>query len=299
VRRSKWRETVREIRKHWYAYVFIAPFYINFLIFTVFSIVFSFVVSFADWTGMGPMKMVGLANYRELFTTDVIFREAVGNTAIMMLLDYPAQVILPLIIAVLLSAKTVKAAGVFRTAFYIPNYTSTVVIAFVFEILFMTRRGLVNYALASLGLAEVPWLDDSMWAKVTLVILALWRDLGFRMVIYLAGLQSIPADLYEAAVMDGANAVQAFLKITVPMLRPVIVFVMITTTIGSIQRFIEPLLLTQGGPGYGTYTVLYYLYQRAFVTIRLGYGSAMGYVLFVVIFVFSFLQLKFGASPED
>jgi ABC-type sugar transport system permease subunit len=286
------------MKKYWFAYVFISPFYINFLVFTLFSLVYSFYVSFHHWDGMRPMVSAGLGNYIEL-ADDAVFITSIKNTLVMMLMDYPAQIIAPLVIAAILNAKMVKAKGFFRTAYYIPNYTSTVVITFVFQILFMTRKGLVNFFLGQFGIPPVAWLTDDTWAKVTIVLLALWRDLGFRMMIYLAGLQSIPTDLYEAAVVDGANAFQSFFRITVPMLRPVIVFVMITTTIGSVQRFIEPLLLTQGGPGYATHTILFWLYEKAFTSLRLGYASAMGYALFVAIFILSLVQLKLGASYAE
>ena len=168
------------------------------------------------------------------------------------------------------------------------------VVAIVFSFFFNRDTGIVNYILSKFDVPNIGWLQDRFWAKISLVILSGWWSQGYHMVIYLAGLQSIPEELVEAAIVDGANRLQIFWKITLPLLRPMIIFSAIITTNAGLQRFAEPFLLTGGGPAYATLTMILYLYRKAFEGFRLGYASAMGYVLFVMIFALSLLQLKFG-----
>ncbi len=285
----------QRMRKSWAAYMFIAPFFLLYSVFGLFGLIFSLYISFFHWDGLTPMRFRGLGNYVELFN-DQIFWLSIRNTLILLLFDFPFKVVTPLLLAVLLNNKLVHGRGLFRTAFYVPEVTSAVVVAVIFRYLFDRDTGMVNYLLSLLGIASIPWLQDPMWAKVSFVILSGWWSQGYHMVIFLAALQTIPKDLLEAAMVDGANQVQSFFRITLPLLMPIIIFTCIITTTSGLQRFAEPFLLTDGGPGYSTYTMLFYLYQKTFVSYRLGYGSAMGYVLFVMIFVFSLLQFRYGSK---
>ena len=283
----------RQIQKYWAPYFFIAPFFILYSIFGLFGLLFSLYVSFHHWDGLTPMKWRGLGNYTELFQ-DEIFWISLKNTLILLFFDIPLKVVTPLLLAVALNSSLVKLRGLFRTGFYIPEITSAVVVAIIFRYLFDRDTGIINYILEVIGLPHIAWLQDPFWAKVSFIILSGWWSQGYHMIIFLAGLQSIPRELEEAARVDGANQVQVFFKITLPLLRPIIIFSAIITTIAGLQRFAEPFLLTNGGPAYATNTILYYLYQKTFVSFRLGYGAAMGYVIFLLIFVFSILQFRYG-----
>ena len=283
----------RQIQKYWAPYFFIAPFFILYSIFGLFGLLFSLYVSFHHWDGLTPMKWRGLGNYTELFQ-DEIFWISLQNTLILLFFDIPLKVVTPLLLAVALNSNLVKLRGLFRTGFYIPEITSAVVVAIIFRYLFDRDTGIINYILEVIGLPHIAWLQDPFWAKVSFIILSGWWSQGYHMIIFLAGLQSIPSELEDAARVDGANQVQVFFKITLPLLRPIIIFSAIITTIAGLQRFAEPFLLTNGGPAYATNTILYYLYQKTFVSFRLGYGAAMGYVIFLLIFVFSILQFRYG-----
>lgn len=285
----------RRIRKSWAAYMFISPFFILYSVFGLFGLFFSLYLSFHHWDGLTAIRFRGLGNYTELFQ-DKIFWESIRNTLLLLLFDFPLKVGTPLLLAVALNSKLVRGRGLFRTGFYVPEVTSAVVVAIIFRYLFDRDTGMVNYILGMVGVENIAWLQHPFWAKVSFVLLSGWWSQGYHMVIFLAALQTIPKDLLEAAMVDGANQVQTFFRITLPLLIPIIVFSAIITTTAGLQRFAEPFLLTHGGPGYSTYTMLYYLYQKTFVSYRLGYGAAMGYVLFVMIFVFSLLQFRYGSK---
>jgi ABC-type sugar transport system permease subunit len=291
------RKVWRQIQKYWAPYFFISPFFILYSIFGLFGLLFSLYVSFHHWDGLTPMKWRGLGNYTELFQ-DEIFWISLENTLILLLFDFPLKVGTPLLLAVALNSKLIKLRGLFRTGFYIPEITSAVVVAIIFRYLFDRDTGIINYALEVIGLPHIAWLQDPFWAKVSFVMLSGWWSQGYHMIIFLAGLQSIPDELVEAALVDGANQVQVFFKITLPLLRPILIFSAIITTIAGLQRFAEPFLLTGGGPAYATNTILYYLYQKTFVSFRLGYGAAIGYVIFLIIFVFSILQFRYSARGQ-
>jgi cellobiose transport system permease protein len=282
------------VKKYWAPYFFISPFFILYAIFGLFGLFFSLYVSFHHWDGLTPMKWRGLGNYSELWQ-DEKFWLSIQNTLILLLFDFPLKIGTPLLLAVALNSKLVRWRGLFRTGFYVPEVTAAVVVAIVFRYFFDRDTGIFNYALEAVGLPHIAWLQDPFWAKVSFVLLSGWWSQGYHMVIFLAGLQSIPTEYVEAALVDGANHRQVFFKITVPLLLSIIIFSAIVTTIAGFQRFAEPFLLTGGGPAYSTTTALYYLYQKTFVSFRLGYGAAIGYVLFLMIFVFSLLQFRYGA----
>jgi ABC-type sugar transport system permease subunit len=285
------------IKRNWAAYVFISPFYILFSVFGLFSLVFSFYISFHRWDGLTPMRWWALKNYAELFADDK-FLIAIRNTMVLTLFDLPLKVFTPLLLAVALNSKLVKGRGAFRTLYYLPEVTSAIAVAIVFSYFFSGDTSIVNYFVQRLGGPKIPWRTDRFWAKISLVILSGWWSQGYHMIIYLAGLQSIPHEVVEAAIVDGAKRRQIFTKITLPLLRPIVIFTSIITINHGLQRFAEPYLLTGGGPAYGTLTMILYLYRKAFEGFRLGYSAAMAYVIFAMIFVVSLIQLKFGRRPE-
>lgn len=287
-RDSLWR---RLFRARW-AYLFIAPFFLTFAVFGVYPFLFSVYLSFAEWKGFGPIELVGFANYERLWS-DAVFWQSMLNGVIIFFLSVPPMVLLALILAVVLNSPRVRGFGIFRTIIFVPYITNMVAAGFVFRLLFEQQNGLVNIMLGAVGVPAVPWLESVWGARVALTLLILWHYLGYNMVIMLAGLQTVPREVLDAAKVDGANAVESFFYITTPMMRPVILFVVILSTMGSFNLFTEVYILTGGGPVNATITPILDIFNQAFGNFRFGYASAMSYVYFAVILVLSLLQLRF------
>lgn len=283
----------------WRQYVAISPYFILFLAFGLAPIVFSIYLSFHEWDGIGPMKFVGLNQYRYLFT-DPDFWHSIAVTLIIWVLNTVPMLIIALVLAFALHS-TFRFKGFYRTAYFVPNVTSMVAMAIVFGSLFATQAGLLNSFLQWLHLEGIPWLTDPAWIKVSVASMITWRWVGYNAIIYLAGLQAIPGDVYEAAKVDGASTVQTFLRVTVPMLRPVILFTVITSTIGGLQTFTEPqvLLGDTGGPGNAGQTIVLYLYEHAFVQNQFGYGAAIAWALFLLILFFSVINWRLLSVGGD
>lgn len=270
-------------------YLFIAPAVILFSIFMLYPIISSFILSFQTSTG-GEMAFNGLDNYKRLFS-DAIFLTALKNTFIILIIQVPVMMILALVVATLLNSALLKLKGLFRVAFFLPAVTSLVAYSIIFSIMLM-NDGLINQILAAVGLDAIPWLSNPFWAKVSLIIAMTWRWVGYNMVIYLAGLQNIPEELYEAASMDGASKIRQFFSITIPQLKPVILFTVVLSTIGTLQLFDEPYTLTKGGPSDSTLTIGMYLYQTGFRYFDFGYASTIAYVIVVLIAILTAIQFK-------
>jgi ABC-type sugar transport system permease subunit len=280
-------------------YLFTSPFFILFTLFFLFPSVYALVLSLYNWNGVGEPEFIGLANYNRMFNDDV-FWQAVSNTLIYAAASLFIVVPLALLLAVALNAKTLRLKTLWRTMYFTPVVTSSIAIILVFRILYNRETGLFNAPLIALGLDPIDWLGDTQYVKTALIILIGWRSLGLVSVYFLAGLQSISQDLYEAASIDGATPREQLLYITIPLLRPIILFVSILTLIGTFQIFEEPQILTGGGPGNASLTLVQYLYARGFTRLRLGFASSVGTVLFVAIFVLSLIQLRwFGAFRRD
>ena len=287
-RTSLWRQI---FRARW-AYLFIAPFFLAFAIFGVYPFLFSVYLSFAEWKGFGPITFVGFDNYVRLWG-DKVFWQSMLNGVIIFLLSVPPMVLLSLLLAVVLNSPRVRGFGIFRTIIFVPYITNMVAAGFVFRLLLEQRNGLVNIMLGGVGLPAVPWLESVWGARVALTLLILWHYLGYNMVIMLAGLQTIPKEVLDAAKVDGANAAQSFFYITTPLMRPVILFVVILSTMGSFSLFTEVYILTGGGPMNATITPILDIFGQAFGNFRFGYASAMSYVYFAFIIVLSLFQLRF------
>jgi ABC-type sugar transport system permease subunit len=297
------RETARPRDRWWRRaapYVFISPFYLIFLAFGLLPIVFSLGVSLYDWRGVTPWSFVGLNNYQVLLR-DPGFYTALRNTVIVWLGSVPPMILLALVFAVLLNTQRVRFRGFFRTVYFLPVVTSLVITGLMFSFLFSYSFGLVNRLLEPLGIDPINWLTDPTWMKPTLILALLWRWTGNDMVIMLAGLQSIPDDLYEAARVDGASGPQMFWQITVPLMRPVILFAAIISTIGTFNLFAEPYVLfdADGGTAQAGLVTGTLLYQNAFIYFKFGYGAALAWVLALIVFVLSMLQLKLGSREVD
>ncbi len=289
------RRFTQAVRKYYLGYLFIAAPVISTVAFLLIPMLTSLWWSFNDYSGLQPARFVGLANYLELLIKDDIFHRALRNTTLFVILGMGIGPTLGLITALLLNQK-VHFQSLFRTAYFLPVMTSMVVVATIWRVLY-NRSGLLNVALGWLGLSPIGWLADPHWALFSVVIASVWQGFGFETVVFLAALQSIPRELYEAATVDGANPWHRFLNITVPSLRPVLLFVYIYGIIGSYQVFDQVFVMTGGGPVYSTTSVVYYLFSK-FQDLRLGYASAIAYILFIILVFFSFVQWRFFSERD-
>lgn len=274
-------------------YLFLVPFYTAFAVFWAIPIVASFGFSFTSWSGLTEAEFVGLANYRQLLA-DSTFWVALRNTFAYVLVYNSIMLPLAIAIAIVLNAALQRVAPLFRAIYFIPVTVSLVIVALIFDLLFNSEFGPVNEILGVLGLnAKINWLGSSEYAPWTIVIMRLWRATGYYAAFVFAGLQGIPKELIEAARVDGAGEVRVTWNIILPLLRPVLLFVLVMSTIWSFQLFDEPWILFKGGPGKSTLTILQYLYQNTFLFSKIGYGAAISYVLTFVVIGFSLLQFRF------
>lgn len=287
----KTRNLAREIYKNRMIYLLISPFFILYGIFGIFPIIYSFFLSFHKWNGSGPMQFVGTAYYRYLLT-DSTFLLSIKNTLIIWIYSTIPMVILAIIIAFVLNDKFLKGQGIFRIIYYLPNITSTVAIAIVFANIFGNKYGILNFFIGLFGVDPIQWMSETWGVHVAIAAIIIWRWTGYNAVILLAGLQKIPSTLYEAAKLDGATTFQIFRYITVPLLNPVIQFVVVTSTIGGWQLFAEAQMMvgTAGGIGKSGMSVVLYLYNQAFKNRQFGYGSAISWALVVIIGALSVLN---------
>ena len=244
----------------------------------------------ADWDNL---RFVGLHNYVDLLQTP-LFWKSLGNTFYFVLVGVPLSIGASLGAALLLHAPVTRFRAFFRTALFAPVVTTLVAVAVIWRYLFHTSYGLVNWALGHLGIAPIDWLGDPHWAMPTIILLAVWKNFGYNMVIFLAGLQAIPQDLYEAARIDGATRWRQFLHITLPMLGPVLMVVGVITVAGYFQMFAEPYVMTRGDPLQSTVSVLYFMFEEGFRWWNLGRASAVAFLLFLIIFAVTTLMLRLG-----
>jgi multiple sugar transport system permease protein len=288
------RRVLRSMRKEWSAYLFLAPGLIQFVVLLVFPVIFSFYLSFHEWNILEPEKpFVGLDNYMRLLH-DRRVHQAIWNTLYYTVVSVPLTLFCGLLVALLLNNQ-IRGRGLFRAMYYLPGVTSAVAVAVVWKWIFNGDFGLINYYLIQLGVINEPirWLTDPNLAMPSVIIVSIWGGVGGCMIIYLAGLQAIPEEIYDAARVDGAGPIRTLFSITIPLLGPATFFLLITSIIGAFQQFGLPYLLTSGGPGGRTTTIAYYLYTSAFKNFEMGYAAAMSYVLFAMIFVFTLLHMRF------
>ncbi len=297
-------------------YAYISPFFILFGIFLLFPTVYTLYLSFFSYSGvsndilltatMGPVQVsipeianleyVGLSHYQRLLFRDSLFHTSLFNTSFIFFVQVPLMVILGLATALVLDSKFIRAKGIFRTLIALPVATGLVAYSTIFLLLFNDQVGLVNYVLTQIGLSPVKWLGSSWGARMTLVIAVTWRWLGYNMIILLAGLQTVPQQLYEAAEIDGATRWQKFRFVTLPQIRPVLLFVIVSSTIGTFQIFSEPYVITGGGPSNATITIVQFIYNQAFLQLNLGYASAVSVILVLIVSAMSIVQIKYGGE---
>jgi multiple sugar transport system permease protein len=271
-------------------YLYLAPVLIGLAVFTAGPVIASFLLSFTRWEISTTPVWSGLENYRALFASE-LFWQVLGNTGYYVLLYVPFSVLTSLGLALLLNQK-LRGLAFFRTIFFLPVVTSMVAAALIWGWLYNSDIGLLNYLLSKIGIVGPRWLEDPRWAMPSLVILSVWKNAGYNMMIFLAGLSSISPEFYEAARLDGANAWQRFRSVTLPLLSPVLFFVVIVTTISAFQVFEQTYVLTRGGPANSTLTLSYYIWQTAFQFFNMGGASSMAYVLFMLLIVLTFLQFQ-------
>jgi multiple sugar transport system permease protein len=284
------------------AYAFLAPALI--LIFTFFflPVVAALALSFTDFDiyavgDLSNTRWVGLRNYTQLLTTP-LFWQALRNTFYFALVGGPLSIGVSLAAALLLNQKMVRFKGLFRTIYFAPFVTTLVAVAIVWRYLYHTRYGLLNYALGTFGMEPIDWLGDPRWAMPAIILMTVWKSFGYNMLIFIAGLQAIPEELYEAARIDGASAWQRFRHVTLPGLAPTLVFVTVITMIGFFQLFVEPYVMTMGGPLRSTTSVVLLMYEEGFRWWRMGHAAAVAFILFVVILAATLLQLALQKRAE-
>jgi multiple sugar transport system permease protein len=273
------------------SYVLVSPYVVYFLVFVLFPISFSLFLTFHDWNIIGPMKPVGLANYITLFQ-DHYFLKSLGNTLVFLMLHIPLQLMVALGLAVVLNEK-LWFRGFFRSAFFMPVVVSGVVVTIMWQQMYGYELGTVNNLLQKIGISKIGWLIDAKWAMPAIAIMATWKNVGLYIILFLVGLQSVPKSLYEAASIEGASRWQQFKWITIPAINPTIFMVVILSTIGGFSLFIEPYVMTGGGPLNSTLSTVLYMYKQGFFYYHMGYAATLGLVFALLILFVVFLQRTF------
>lgn len=285
-RRGRWN------REALAGYLFVAPSLLHFIVFTVYLMGSSLLISTWVWDLLTPHQERGLYNYRTLLFHDPIFWTAFKNTLLYALMTIPVGMALGLLLA--LAVRTgLRGIGAFRAAYFLPVVVPAAATAIIFRWLYNPDFGLINWFFGLFGIAHHDWLGSSATALPAIAAMAVWQSLGWNMTFFLVGLQAIPRQLYEAAAIDGAGGWAQFRSVTWPLLTPITFFILVTSTIGNLQgAFDQVYLMTQGGPGYSTYTNAFYLYSQAFRYFHYGYAAAYAWVIFAVIAVATFLQFR-------
>ncbi len=299
-KRTGWRWNLATYRfttgAHSAAFWFLAPALTAILVFFFLPVLAALILSFTDFDiyALGNpdhLRFIGLQNYARLLENP-LFWKALGNTFYFVLVGGPLSVAVSLGAALLVNAKLVRLKGFFRAAYFMPVVTTLVAIAVVWRYLYHPRYGMLNYGLGLIGIDSIDWLGDPAWAMHAIIIMAIWKNFGYNMIIFIAGLQSIPEQVYEAAKIDGANGWQQFWHVTLPMLAPTFLFVGIITMIGYFQLFAEPYVMTQGGPSNATLSIVLLMYEEGFRWWNMGYAAAVAFVLFLVILIATLVQLR-------
>lgn len=282
-------------------YLFISPFFILFTIFGIYPAIYALVLSLHQWGGgIDTWKFVGLRNFQALWLADPVFIETAVVMFKYMVIIVPAMTLLSLVFAVLLNSREAKFLGNFyRSTLILPYVLAPTVISVVFYQLYDPIYGWINLLIGKFGLEHIRWLGDPDWSYIAISIVVLWQFLGYNALIALAGLTGVPSEIYDAAKVDGANSIQTFFLITIPMMRPILLFMAVMSTIGVFNMYAQPWLLTHGGPGYSSNTFSIMLYRNAFEFRSFGYASAIGVSIFVLTGIFSLLQIRLNRMEES
>ena len=290
---------MERMKDRYFCYAWIAPFFIVFGIFQLYPMLYGFFLSLTKWDGFTPNPtFIGIQNYITLFQ-DETFWETAFNTFVIWILIVPVRTFLALLLATIVNSKMIKRGRMYSFFFLLPNRTAIVVVAILFRVLFTTNGGLVNVLLTNiLPIEPIQWLDSTAMSKVSIALMNIWRGTGYFMIVMLAGLQKIPTSVYEAARTDGASSVRIFFQITLPMMKDVIIFVAMISTIWIFQNIEDAMVLTNGGPLYSSTPLILYMYRNAFEYFKLGYSSAITYVLFAILFVINYFVVKFQGTQD-
>ncbi|MEP0860168.1 MAG: sugar ABC transporter permease [Ignavibacterium sp.] len=277
-------------------FFFLAPAIGAILIFFFIPVIAAFIISFTDFDiytlgDISTLRFVGLDNYTKLLN-DELFWTALKNTLYFVFVAGPLSIAVSLSAALLLNSKLAKFKSLFRLAYFLPVVTTLVAVAIVWRFIYHPNFGILNFFLGLVGISPIDWLGDPFWAMPSIILLAVWKNFGYNMIIFIAGLQNIPDELYEAADIEGANGFQKFMHITLPMLAPTTLFVSIITMIGYFQLFAEPYVMTQGGPLNKTLSIVQYMYQEGFRWWNMGYSASIAFVLFIIIFIGTLVQFR-------
>jgi multiple sugar transport system permease protein len=277
-------------------FIFLGPSLFTISFFFILPVVLAFFISLTDFDiyslgNLSLVRFIGMENYKKLFE-DPLFWKSLFNTFYFVFVGGPISILVSLLSALFINSKLTKFKKLIRFMFFAPVVTTLVAVAIVWRYLYHPRFGAFNYFLSILGINPINWLGDPRFAMPAIILLAVWKNFGYNMLIFLAGLQNIPEELYEAAKIDGASAFQQFKNITLPMLAPTTLFVTLTTMIGYFQLFAEPYVMTQGGPMNSTLSIVLLMYQHGFRWWNMGYSTTIAFSLFFIILVFSILQLK-------
>jgi len=281
----------KSIRKSRAAYLLMLPFLLHFIVVVAYPMFYSLYLSLTEAKLNSDPVFVGLDNFVDL-SEDAEFKTAIGNTFYFAFFAVLGETVLSLIVALVMN-QALRGRIIFRTAFFLPVATSWVIVSLMWSILF-SRNGIVNIGLEWIGLSQQPFLGDGQQAMWIIILMSIWKNLGYYMVIYLAALQSVPRDLIDAASLDGAGPLRVIWNVTIPSIRPVIYFVLSIATIGSMQLFTQPFIMTNGGPLNATLSIVQLLYRKAFVELSFGYGSAIATVLLLLLIVLSLLNRRIG-----
>ena len=272
-------------------YLLVSPYLVHFMLFVAFPVGFSIVLTFHKWNIISPMEFTGLNNYIRLFN-DKTFIRSISNTLIFLVIHIPLQIIVALFLAEILNQK-IKLRGAFRGAFFLPVIVSGVVVTILWQQLYGYDTGLLNRLLTGIGIGKIGWLTDPNIAMASIAVMATWKNVGLYIVLFLVGLQTVPTQYYEAADLEGANHVQKFFRITLPMINPTIFMVVILSTIGGFSLFIEPYIMTGGGPLNSTMSAVLYIYKQGFFYYHMGYAATLGLFFAFIILAVVMIQKKF------
>jgi lactose/L-arabinose transport system permease protein len=300
IRHAPRRRWIRTIGPHWQEYLFISPFFVLFAVFFAYPLGWALILSFQRWDGVTDARWVGLDNYRFVLN-DPLTRQMFSNAVRLLVILVPLGLVLPLFFGALLNIGALRFRGIFRTLIFLPTVTSIVGVGIVWKLLFGAANGWLNAILGKVGLGPYPWLKDPYLAQVPIVTLTIWGSLGFATLIVLGGLQAIDQDIYDAAKIDGASSFNVFWKITLPLMRPVMLFLLITSTIGAMTIFSQPYVVTQGGPSNETLTPLLHIYRIGIGSTggaRIGDASALSFLLSLATLVVVLIQFLIARRRE-
>lgn len=288
---------MREKSNFWIVFIFLAPALSAILVFFMIPVLAALLMSFTDFDiytlgDFRRLRFIAFENYITLFEDELFFK-ALLNTFYFVFVGGPLSIIVSLSTALLINSQLVKFKKIFRTIYFLPVVTTLVAVAIVWRYIYHPRFGLINYILSFLGIGPIDWLGDPIFAMPAIIILAVWKNFGYNMILFIAGLQNIPKDLYEAADLDGASSWFKFKSITLPLLAPTTFFTSIMTMIGYFQLFAEPYVMTQGGPLNSTLSIVLYMYQEGFRWWNIGYSVSIAFVLFIIILIWTIFQLRY------